>query len=235
MADQRIPLYQTGLHPCSYLDRKDASTVFLDPNILLNVEGAEVMAEQGFRRSGRHTYRPHCPQCHGCISVRVNVQDFQPNRTQRKILNRNQDLHIEVSEPQLTLENYRLYRRYISERHRDGDMFPPTARQFQDFLGVDSGFTQFWNIRRGHELVGVAVTDNFRRSLASVYSFFDPDDHRRSLGTYAVLKQIEAARQSGRLWLYLGYWISDCRKMRYKTAFQPLEMFNGNDWQHFQP
>ncbi len=229
--ERRIQLYQTDIHPCSYIDGEDAVTVFLDPKLRLNAEATESMTELGFRRSGLHTYRPQCPNCSACISVRVNVNAFQPNRTQRKMINRNQDLEIDHSPPELTLENYRLYRRYINARHSDGDMFPPSAKQFAEFLGVDTGFTRFWNFRRKGQLLGVAVTDHYPHSLSSVYSFFEPEEQRRSLGSYFVLQQIQAAKKSGLEWFYLGYWVSECRKMSYKSRFQPQEIFTGQCWQ----
>ncbi len=235
MSDQRIALYQTEPHPCGYLGDRDAVTLFLDPKQELSGYGAECMAQRGFRRSGKYTYKPFCPDCQACISVRTLVQEFTPNRTQRKILMRNQDLVLSYTLPSLTLENYRLYRRYIQSRHKDGDMYPPTAKQFMDFLGVDSGYTRFWNLRSKHDdrLVAVAVTDHHPDSLSAVYSFFDPNESKRSLGVYLVLQQIAAARQAGHSYLYLGYWIQACRKMRYKTDFMPQEHFHDGLWQEF--
>ena len=229
-SEQQIRIYQTEVHPCSYLDGRDAVTEFLDPKLTIGVELAEKLSELGFRRSGQHTYRPQCPACSACIPLRVQVADFEPGRTQRKILNRNQDLTLDLSQPVLTLENYRLYRRYINERHQDGDMYPPSAKQFSEFLGVNSGHTQFWNFRKDDRLLGIAVTDHFPHALSSVYSFFSPDYGKRSLGVYFVLRQIMAAKKAGLSYLYLGYWIKDCRKMSYKISFPPLEQFTDGMW-----
>ncbi len=231
---QYITLYETGAHPCSYLSGQQAATQFLDPKLPVDAGLAEQLSELGFRRSGRHNYRPHCPNCNACIPLRINTNDFYPNRTQRKIINRNQDLDLIMSTPGLTLENYRLYRRYIQMRHHDGDMFPPNAQQFMDFLGVNTGFTRFWEFRKNGSLAGVAVTDHFPGSLSSVYSFFDQGFEggagRRSLGIYFILKQITIAKAAGLPWLYLGYWIEECKKMRYKTAFPPQQQFVQGKW-----
>ena len=232
--EQLIKLYQTGTHPCSYLPGQEARTHFIDPGLVVDASLAEYFADMGFRRSGKHTYRPACAACSACIPLRVRVQEFSPNRTQRKILNRNQDLQLETIEPRLTLEIYRLYRRYINTRHRDGDMFPASARQFQEFLGGSTGYTRFWCFREQGRLSGVAVTDHFPGSLSSVYSFFDPNSARRSLGNYFVLRQIEAARQAGFEWLHLGYWVSECRKMSYKTSFPPQDILQDGHWRRLQ-
>ncbi|MCL6269893.1 arginyltransferase [Sansalvadorimonas sp. 2012CJ34-2] len=220
---QRINIYQTGEHPCSYLPGRIAVTQFIDPNLLLPMEAVEHLAELGFRRSGDHIYTPSCPGCSSCVSVRVKVKDFKPNRTQRKVLNRNQDLRIEVARPELSLEVYRLYRQYINHRHSDGDMYPPSARQLKEFLCIDTGYSSFWKFYDGKKLLGIAVTDHFSKGLASVYSFFCPYSGKRSLGVYFVLRQILAAREAGLDYLYLGYLIEGCRKMSYKSNFGPLE------------
>ena len=235
MADeQQISLYQTGAHPCSYLEGEEAVTQFLDPELAFGGDVAERLAEMGFRRSGSHTYKPSCPGCNACIPLRVRVNDFHPNRTQRKILNRNKDVSISLTAPETNLEYYRLYRRYINERHSDGDMYPPSAKQFSEFLGADSGYTRFWNFRENDTLLGVAVTDHFPGALSSVYSFFrtEPVYERRSLGVYFVLRQLLGAKRAGLPYLYLGYYIRECRKMSYKTGFPPAEQLVGQEWQN---
>ncbi|MTI14405.1 arginyltransferase [Sansalvadorimonas verongulae] len=230
--EHQIALYETDVHPCSYLSGKEASTQFLDPRFQVDASTAERLAELGFRRSGDHTYRPNCPDCSACIPLRVRVDEFEPNRTQRKILNRNAGVSVTLKLPTTNLEYYRLYRRYISERHRDGDMFPPSAKQFSEFLGIDSGYTHFWIFREHGKLLGVTVTDHFSQSLSLVYSFFRTDAGygRRSLGIYFVLRQILAAKQAGFPYLYLGYLIRECRKMSYKTSFLPAEQFVDQQW-----
>ncbi|MCG8475027.1 MAG: hypothetical protein MI784_06090, partial [Cytophagales bacterium] len=130
----------------------------------------------------------------------------------------------------LTMENYRLFRRYINQRHSDGDMYPATARQMNDFLCVDTGYSWFWKFYKDEKLLGVAVTDHFSRGLASVYSFFCPYSDKRSLGVYFVLRQIQAAKQAGLDYLYLGYLIRECRKMSYKINYGPLEQLQSGRW-----
>ncbi len=84
----------------------------------------DALALLGFRRSGRHLYRPHCEGCSACVSVRIPVADFRYGRSQRRVARRNADLHL-VERPALfEEEHYALYDRYIRVRHADGDMFP---------------------------------------------------------------------------------------------------------------
>ena len=66
--------------------------------------------------------------------------------------------------------------------------------------------------------------------LSAVYSFYDPLDSKRSLGTYAILWLAERARQLGLPYVYLGYWVPESRKMAYKARFRPSEVLTGGAW-----
>ena len=228
---QTLRFYATPPHNCSYLPARQAKTLFVDPQIKVSSALYSQLSDLGFRRSGSHIYRPHCDQCNACISVRIPVAAFKASKTQRRIWRRNEDLQVTRAEPQLTIEYYRLYERYISQRHADGDMYPPTPGQFMSFLveGQQPGY--FYEFRDPNKrLLAVAVTDQLAQGLSALYTFYDPEQERRSLGTYAILWQIEATRRAGLDYLYLGYWVRDCRKMRYKTAYQPLEMLIADQW-----
>jgi leucyl-tRNA---protein transferase len=125
---------------------------------------------------------------------------------------------------------YALYARYVSGRHRDGDMYPPSVEQFRSFLlsqWCDTLFVRSW---LGDELVAVAVTDRQPDALSAVYTFFDPAEDARGLGVFSILQQIELCRRLGLAHLYLGYWIRDCQKMRYKTDYRPIELFANGAW-----
>ena len=225
-----LKFYATQPHDCSYLEQQQAVTLFLDPAEPIDEEVYGRLSELGFRRSGDHLYRPHCPRCKACVPARIPVELFTPNKQQKRIYKRNQDLQVERRPPRLTDEIYQLYSRYINTRHADGDMYPPSEQQFSSFLVSDSPFCEFNEFRLDGRLLAVAVTDRLANGLSAVYTFFDPDEPRRSLGRYAILWQIEEARRSELPALYLGYWIRNCRKMNYKTEYGPLEMLISQRW-----
>lgn len=225
-----LKFYATQPHDCSYLEQQQAVTLFLDPAEPIDEEVYGRLSELGFRRSGDHLYRPHCPRCKACVPARIPVELFTPNKQQKRIYKRNQDLQVERRPPRLTDEIYQLYSRYINTRHADGDMYPPSEQQFSSFLVSDSPFCEFNEFRLDGRLLAVAVTDRLANGLSAVYTFFDPDEPRRSLGRYAILWQIEEARHSELPALYLGYWIRNCRKMNYKTEYRPLEMLISQRW-----
>jgi len=226
----RLKFYATQPHDCSYLPDKQATTLFLDPGEPIDAALYSELSEVGFRRSGDHLYRPHCQDCTACIPARLPVRELVLNRQQKRILKRNADLQVIPARPELTDEYYALYARYINARHADGDMYPPNPEQFAGFLARDWPFSLFYEFRLEEKLLAVAVTDILSGGLSAVYTFYDPDEERRSLGRHAILWQ---AQETARLQLdalYLGYWIKGCRKMNYKTEYRPIELLINRRW-----
>jgi arginine-tRNA-protein transferase len=224
-----LQFYLTPSHPCSYLSGQQATTLFADPKRTLDIPIYDVLSTAGFRRSGEHVYRPHCESCQACIPIRLPVAQFEPNRNQQRVLKKNEDVtfkSVHVSE-----EHYTLYEKYINTRHRDGDMYPATRTQFNTFLFSKWSDTRCYEMRDSYQvLVGAAVVDHLPSGLSAVYTFFDPAQEKRSLGVYAVLKEIELTRTLNLSYLYLGYYIKQCAKMNYKVNYRPLEMLINNRW-----
>lgn len=230
---QTISLYQGMPDRCSYLEDKEASNLVIDPGLILNPHLYSDLLAQGFRRSGDHVYRPHCSNCQACIPVRIPVKTFIPRRIHRRILRANQDLALSRRVCQFKDEHFQLFKQYLSKRHIDGPMTEGTEDDYVRFLCSKWCDTAFLEWRLDGRLVAVAVTDQLPRSLSAVYTFFDPDVSQRSLGTYAILRQINLSAELNMQYLYLGYWIQGCQKMAYKADFQPIEARIDNQWHLF--
>ena len=228
--DERIEFFLTPSHPCSYLDRADAQTLFVDPRRIISSDLYQTLSDSGFRRSGGHLYRPHCASCSACVPTRVPAMNFAPSRSQRRILKRNKDLTVKVEEAKFSKRHYNLYERYINQRHTDGDMYPASEDQFRSFLLSEWASSIFVSIYRGEQLLSVGVTDQLRSGLSAIYTFFEPLETRRSLGVLSVIKQIELCQQRDLPFLYLGYWIKESVKMNYKTNYRPTQLFVNNRW-----
>mgnify|MGYP000011476791 FL=1 len=227
-----IKFYQDSQpHTCSYLENRLAQNIYPDPNYPMSNKVYSQLIQFGFRRSGNHSYRPHCEGCQACIPVRINVNKFTPNRAQRRCLKRNQHLMITSHPAEFNPEHFELYSRYLNTRHPDGGMDNPTKESYTHFLTSFWSDTQFLEFRNESQLLGVAVTDFVDDGLSAFYTFFDPEFNDLSLGTYAILKQIEMARSQRCSSLYLGYWVADCRKMQYKQSFSALEAYQDQQWQ----
>lgn len=195
------------------------------------------LVQAGFRRSGEQIYRPHCPQCQACQSIRILVDEFSPSRSQKRILSRNQHLH-SVLATQPSDEYYPLYERYITNRHSDGTMYPPSRRQFDSFVCCAWKPPVFIEAYAGDTLVAVAVTDDIdsgelHQAYSALYTFYAPELHHLSLGTWMILQQIAHAQRIGKPYVYLGYQIDGCNKMNYKSKFYPNERFCKNEWLRF--
>ena len=230
LTSEQIKLYITPSHPCSYLASKEAQTLFVDPRKIISRQLYSGLTERGFRRSGSHIYKPHCENCNKCIPIRLNVATFRANRTQRRVLKQNCDLECRVEKTEFTTASYTLFEKYIEARHKDGDMYPATEDQFKSFLLSPWGNTHSVNFYLEGALISSAVTDIQLRSISAIYTFFEPDQSDRSLGTFSILKQIELASSLNLKHVYLGYWINESDKMDYKKNYRPNEQLVDGYW-----
>jgi arginine-tRNA-protein transferase len=226
---QSLRLLLGSSHACGYLPRRNARSAFVDPAFPLDGTLYGALLDQGFRRSGNYAYRPMCQLCRSCRSVRIAVRDFKPDRSQKRCLRANTDLSLQrLARP--GPDHYALYRRYLMARHPGGGMDPEDAEAFQEFLGCSWGSTEFWDFRRDGELLAVSVVDRIPQGFSAVYTFFAPELPASSLGTYAILRQVEQARLENLPYVYLGYWVQGSEKMDYKQRFRPLEVLQQSGW-----
>ncbi|MCE2944671.1 MAG: arginyltransferase [Lysobacteraceae bacterium] len=225
-----IRVYLTQAHACGYWPDRLARDLVLDPQDPALGAVYESALALGFRRSGRHVYRPHCPTCSACLPIRLPVARFRADRSQRRTLAANKDLAMTVGPARRSDEHFALYARYLSSRHPDSPMADPAPAEFEQFLVGDWSPTRFFEFRMDGRLVAVAVTDVTPNALSAVYTFFDPDFQRRGLGTHAILSQIAWAQETARPHLYLGFWLKGHPKMDYKRRFRPLERLWNGHW-----
>lgn len=226
-----LQYYITPPHPCSYLPNRMSRVIFLDPMQTVNQQLLTDLSQMGFRRSGDFIYRPECLGCQQCLSSRIPVHQFLPNSVQKKAWKRNQDLQVHIRPiEQSTPQHYALYEQYIRTRHADGDMFPPSKDQFEKFLLKSNAQSFFLELWHEDKLYSVAACDILNDGLSAVYTFFDPEQSRRSLGVYSILQQIEYAKTHHLQYVYLGYWVPHSHKMNYKIQYLPLEIFVDGHW-----
>jgi arginyl-tRNA--protein-N-Asp/Glu arginylyltransferase len=223
--------YTTAPLPCPYLPGRTERKIVTE----LSGTEAEALHERlsraGFRRSHNIAYAPVCPGCQACVPIRVVSEDFTPDRTQRRILRANQDLTVSEMPARATAEQFTLFQRYQKNRHADGDM---AAMGYYDYRAmiedtpISTGLLEFRDAQ--DRLLGACLTDWLADGLSAVYSFFDTDQDKRSLGTFAVLWLIGRARSLGLPYVYLGYWVPESRKMAYKARFRPSEILMSGAW-----
>lgn len=230
-AARQLAFYATPAHECSYLPDRQAVTLFADPHTPMSNDLYTELAHYGFRRSGAYVYRPRCQGCDACLSVRIPVEEFRPDRSQRRTWERNRDLDVIVRVGLFDEEHFELYKRYTKARHADGGMDSDSPTQYRQFLLASWADIRFVEFRKDGRLLAVAVVDCLHDALSAVYTFFEPAERSRGLGVLAVLWQIAEARRLGLPWVYLGYLIEECPKMAYKIRYRPLEAFVKGSWE----
>src|SRR5437762_3010379 len=175
---------------CPYLPHR------LETKLVTELSGPDAISQHdtltdaGFRRSHHFVYRPLCDGCRACVPVRIRVRDFEPSRAQRRIIRRNEHIHALETQPLATGEQYALFSRYVLARHHDGDM---ADMDFDDYRAmveespVETAIIEFRDDSADGRLVGACLVDWLSSGVSAVYSYFDPQDPRRGLGTYMIL------------------------------------------------
>ncbi|PKP85300.1 MAG: arginyltransferase [Alphaproteobacteria bacterium HGW-Alphaproteobacteria-2] len=229
--------YVTAPQPCPYLqgrmERKLFTALQGEHSVALN----DSLSKQGFRRSQNVLYRPSCADCAACLSARIRVAEFRPSRSQRRTAGRNTDLRRVSGRAWATEEQYGLFRRYLDARHAEGGMADMDVFEFAAMIEetpVRSTVVEY--VRpgrggRGGKLMAVSLTDVLDDGLSMVYSFYEPDETARSLGTHLILDHVAMARAQGLPYVYLGYWVPGSAKMAYKARFDALDVYKGGRWQ----
>lgn len=194
------------------------------------------LSQQGFRRSQNVLYRPSCADCAACLSARIRLDAFSPSKSQRRVLRRNSGLIRRVTSPWATEDQYALFRRYLESRHASGGMADMDAFEFASMVEetpIRTRVVEYIDAET-RELVAVCLTDILDDGVSMVYSFFDPDRERDSLGTFIILDHIDIARENGLPHVYLGYWVPGSPKMGYKSGFSGIELYVGHQWERMR-
>jgi leucyl-tRNA---protein transferase len=221
--------------PCPYLADRG-------PWVCWNIEAEAVSPawyeealESGWRRSGSLFYKNACPGCRSCVPIRIGTATFKPSPSQRKVLERNADLRIELSRGEYREDRFLLYSRYSAARHGGGEESGDGREAYRRFLiesPVPTLITDYYfDGPDGPRLVGNGYLDELPAGLSSVYFAFDPNFSKRSLGVFSVLAELDLCREMEKSWYYLGFWVEGSKKMAYKARYRPHELAPDGRWE----
>jgi leucyl-tRNA---protein transferase len=217
--------------PCPYLENRNEQQLFTELSGSTAQEQFETLSRGGFRRSHQVIYRPACRACDACTPVRISTHNFEMTRAWRRITNKNADLIVEDTGKNATDEQYALFQRYVTARHSDGEMANMSRRDYSSMVLTSPVDTSIIEFRTSDgTLVAGCLIDHLSDGYSAVYSFFEPNSGRQSLGSYIVLWLVQQARLHNLEHIYLGYLVEGSSKMAYKARFGPLEAFGANGW-----
>jgi arginine-tRNA-protein transferase len=230
--------YETPLGSCGYLPDQ---TWRYDHELVATLTPDEYMdrLRQGWRHFGHLLFRPRCPACTACRSLRVDVAQFRPNRSQ----GRNQKLNegavqLAIGRPTLTREKLDLYDRFHAHQtvakgwpgHE-----PKDPAEYRDTFVRNPFPVEEWRYTLAGRLVGVGYVDRLPGGLSLIYYVYDPAERNRGLGTWNVLSAISQAAESGLPYVYLGYFVADAPSLAYKANFAPNETLGADGvWRRFR-
>ena len=236
--------YLTAPSPCPYLPGKEERKVFTHLVGERAGELNDLLTHGGFRRSQSIAYRPACDTCRACVSVRVVAAEFRPTQSMRRVIRHNADIVSDMRAALPTSEQYSVFRGYLDSRHRNGGMADMTLLDYAMMIEDSHVQTRLVEYRRrgpdtsingrGGQLLAATLVDVLSDGLSMVYSFFEPDEAARSLGTFMILDHIARARSMGLDFVYLGYWVQDSKKMDYKGRFLPQERLMPEGWRRVE-
>jgi leucyl-tRNA---protein transferase len=230
--------YITPPSPCGYLPEQNWR---LEYEHVVTLSPQEYMQRllQGWRRFGTSLFRPRCQSCTACQSLRVLVERFRPDRSQRRCRRANEeDIELRIGPPSVTRSKLALYDRYHAFQAGTKGWPAHPAKDAYAYASsfVDNPFpTEEWCYYLADRLVGVGYVDDLPGGLSAIYFFYDPDERARALGTWNVLRILEQAASRGIPHVYLGYYVADCPSMTYKSCFTPNQILGlDGQWHDFR-
>ena len=232
----KLQFYVTTPYQCGYLPNRQAQSLIASPQRLIDASVYNGLIAQGFRRSGKFAYRPHCESCQECIAVRLVLNEFAPKRYQKRAFKQHEHLNARLMPVGFHQSHFELYASYQALRHTEpaiNNLTPQTddAEQYRQFLcqsNIESLMIEFRDAN--NELKIVSVVDVVKDGVSAVYTFYNALDTKCSYGTFAIMWLSEWTKSLNLPYLYLGYWIKGSQKMAYKQQFSPQEKLADGEW-----
>ncbi len=229
-AECRLVIVQDESQPCPYRADTVARMPLHLPIGNVSPQVTDRLLELGYRRSGDFVYRTQCPSCDECKPTRVDVSKFRVTRSMKRVLQRgDRDLICQWGPAQVDQQRVLMFNDHRAVRNL-GQGIPVDVMSYRSFLGDSCCHTTELSVYLRDDIVAISIMDVGETSTSAVYTHFAPAASRYSLGTYAILKQIEWAIASGRQFVYLGMYVADNQHLNYKARFLPQQRLCDGTW-----
>lgn len=226
-----LQFYHALAEPCPYLPNKEERKFFAKISRQNGDEINALVTQAGFRRSHDIVYRPVCKNCQACISVRIHMPAWQKKTdSERRILRRNADITVQDTPATADQTAYELFLDYQRTRHTDSEMAQMTYLDYMAMTSDHFSTTRMLRFYLDETLIGVLIYDAIAKDSSAVYSFFNPELSKRSLGRFMIYALCDVTQQKGGENVYLGYWVKNSQKMDYKSQFSAVQYFKKGQW-----
>ncbi len=237
---QQLKFYVTTPYACGYIASNKAQSLIATPYAAVDADVYSALIQQGFRRSGKFSYRPHCENCNACTPVRLVLDQFTPTRSQKRAHKMHSDLTANILPLDFQQDHFALYNAYQTIRHPEETTerkeHTDEETQYRQFIcqsHVESFMIEFRDANNALKIV--SIVDVLADGLSAVYTFYDATIQKASYGTFAIMWLTDWAKRSNYPYLYLGYWIQQSPKMTYKEKFNVQERLIDGEWQVASP
>lgn len=225
------PFFLSSPAPCPYLDKKTEQKIFTEITKDFTEEETTLLVASGFRRNNDIFYKQSCPGCTKCIPTRIPVQKFKLSKNAKRIISANKNLTLQIEAGHATDEDFDLFHRYQQTRHADSEMALMDINHYKEMIELRPVLTKQFKLYDEHKNIkAIMLCDITLDGYSAIYSFYDPDLEKKSLGKFMIYKLIEQAKRENKPYVYLGYWIDECKKMSYKGKYRPLEILDDEGW-----
>jgi arginyl-tRNA--protein-N-Asp/Glu arginylyltransferase len=228
---EEIKFYVTKNYSCGYINGQDAQSIVATPYKNVNSKNFKNLISQGFRRSGQYVYKPNCKNCKACIPIRLLASNFKASRSQKRLKKNLNELSVKLLPLNFNEEHYNLYVNYQNKRHPNNDKSEDNVADYNDFLINSNVHSKLVEFRLNNQLKIITIIDIIDNGISAVYTFYDCSDQKLSLGTMSIIWLLEYCKKESLPFLYLGYWIYESQKMKYKINFKPYELMIEGVWQ----
>ena len=194
------------------------------------IEYNQALIEMGYRRFGKYYFRPICPNCNACKSIKIDIERFEWTKSKRRVLRKAKDITVKIQKCSLDERYIELYKKYhLYKQQKSGWEYQSIDLMQYNIGFVEGGYEYGYEVLYYYnkQLIAVDLIDILPMGISSIYFYYDPSFSKYSLGKLSLYYQIIMAKERNLRWIYLGYYVKECPSLAYKGEFTPYLTLQG--------